>query len=173
MKWLMAEQWFVYAVGAGIGILSWLAFLLSDHPLGCSTAFVRTSGMIGKLFRGSKVEENLYFKRFAPVVTWEVMLVLGIIIGVFISAELSSSFQFSWVPLRWQTMAGTAPSFRWFAALIGGIIMGFGARWAGGCPSGHGISGTLQLAVSSWLATICFFIGGIITAMLIEKMFSI
>jgi len=52
---------------------------------------------------------------------------------------------------------------------LGGIIMGFGARWAGGCTSGHGISGTLQLAVSSWLAAICFFAGGILTAMFIYK----
>ena len=43
------------------------------------------------------------------------------------------------------------------------------ARWAGGCTSGHGISGTLQLAVSSWIAAGCFFIGGIATAMLIFK----
>ena len=47
--------------------------------------------------------------------------------------------------------------------------MGFGARWAGGCTSGHGISGMLQLAVSSWLAATSFFVGGIATAMLIFK----
>ncbi len=59
------------------------------------------------------------------------------------------------------------PFARWIVAFIGGIVMGIGARWANGCTSGHGISGTLQLAVSSWLAAICFFIGGIVTAILI------
>jgi len=54
---------------------------------------------------------------------------------------------------------------------VGGVILGMGARWAGGCTSGHGISGTLQLAVSSWLAVICFFIGGIVTAMVIYRVF--
>jgi uncharacterized membrane protein YedE/YeeE len=54
-------------------------------------------------------------------------------------------------------------------AFIGGIFMGVGSRWAGGCTSGHGISGTLQLTISSWLAAICFFIGGIATAMLIFR----
>jgi hypothetical protein len=49
--------------------------------------------------------------------------------------------------------------------------MGLGARWANGCTSGHGISGTLQLAVSSWLAAVCFFIGGIATAQLIFRVF--
>jgi hypothetical protein len=42
--------------------------------------------------------------------------------------------------------------------------MGFGARWAGGCTSGHGISGTLQLAVSGWLAVVAFFASGGLTA---------
>jgi uncharacterized membrane protein YedE/YeeE len=52
-------------------------------------------------------------------------------------------------------------------ALAGGIILGFGSRFAGGCTSGHGISGTLQLAVSSWVSAIFFFVGGIITAHII------
>ena len=42
--------------------------------------------------------------------------------------------------------------------------MAFGARFAGGCTSGHGISGTMQLNVGSWIAVICFFIGGIAVA---------
>ncbi|MCR3883022.1 MAG: YeeE/YedE family protein [Methanothrix sp.] len=42
-----------------------------------------------------------------------------------------------------------------------------GARWAGGCTSGHGISGTLQLAASSWVAVIAFFVGGVATAMVL------
>jgi uncharacterized membrane protein YedE/YeeE len=45
--------------------------------------------------------------------------------------------------------------------------MGFGARWAGGCTSGHGISGGLQLALSGWVAVMTFFASGIATAMLI------
>jgi len=54
-------------------------------------------------------------------------------------------------------------------ALLGGLLMGFGARWAGGCTSGHGISGTLQLSIGSWLAVMCFFAGGIATAMVLFK----
>jgi uncharacterized membrane protein YedE/YeeE len=45
--------------------------------------------------------------------------------------------------------------------------MAFGARMAGGCTSGHGISGALQLSVGSWIALAGFFVGGIITAMLL------
>ena len=46
----------------------------------------------------------------------------------------------------------------------GGLLMGTGARLAGGCTSGHGISGTMQLNTGSWIAVICLFIGGIAVA---------
>jgi hypothetical protein len=171
MEWLMMERWSPYGVGIGIGLLSWVTFLLSDKPIGCSTAFSRTSGMIEKLFRGGMVGEKAYYKKFVPSVDWEWMLVVGVFIGAFFSAELSGQIQGQWVPAKWAATFGNTPFTRWIVALIGGTIMGIGARWAGGCTSGHGISGTLQLAVSSWLAVICFFISGVVTAMLIFRIF--
>ena len=178
MEWLSMDQWSPYAVGVGIGILSWLAFLLSDKPIGCSTAFARTSGMIERIFRGAKVKDKPYYQKFAPTVDWEWMLVLGVIIGAFASAKLSGYFQLRWIPNMDELPDDlkkafvTVPYGRWIIAFAGGIIMGIGSRWAGGCTSGHGISGTLQLAVSSWLAAICFFIGGIASAMLIFRVFA-
>jgi uncharacterized membrane protein YedE/YeeE len=123
--------------------------------------------MIEGLCRGSRAVDKPYYKKFTPTIEWDWMLVLGIIIGALLSAVFSDQFRFEWVPGKWVEVFGDMPFARWMVALIGGIVMGIGARWANGCTSGHGISGTLQLAVSSWLATICFFIGGIITAMLI------
>ena len=41
--------------------------------------------------------------------------------------------------------------------------------FAGGCTSGHGISGTLQLNVASWIAVICFFVGGAVVANLMYR----
>lgn len=169
MDWLMMERWSPYLVGAGIGVLSWIAFLLSNKPIGCSTAFARTAGMIEKAFAGEKVREKAYYKRFAPEVDWEWMLVAGVVIGAFISAMLSGTFSGEWVPDRWAQAFGTAPVPRLVVALLGGILMGLGARWANGCTSGHGISGALQLALSGWIAAVCFFIAGIATAMLIHQ----
>lgn len=169
MEWLRMEQWSPYTVGIGIGVLSWLTFVLSDKPIGCSTAFARTSGMIEKLLRGRKVAEKPYYKKFAPTIDWEWLLVVGVIIGAFVSSKLSGRFELNWIPAQWGAAAGESPIYRWLVSLIGGIIMGFGARWAGGCTSGHGISGTLQLAVSGWLAAMCFFAGGIVTAMFVYK----
>ena len=169
MEWLRVEQWSPYVVGIGIGVLSWIAFVLSDRPLACSASFAKTSGMIEWFFRGKKVKQKPYYQKFPPTIDWQWMLVVGVIIGAFISAKLSGQFQFSWVPAQWKIMVGDSRIIRLMVALAGGVIMGLGARWAGGCTSGHGISGTLQLAVSSWLAAVSFFGGGIVTAMVVFR----
>lgn len=167
MNWLALARWSPYAVGAGMGVVAWLAFLLSDRTVGCSTAFARTAGMIERLFRGDKVKERPYFQKYAPVIDWGWMLVLGVVIGAFISSLVSGSFELTWVPERWAAAFGPSPLLRVIGAFIGGILMGIGSRWAGGCTSGHGISGTLQLAISSWIAVIGFFAGGIAAALLL------
>lgn len=167
MEWLGMARWSPYVVGIGIGLLSCVSFILSDKPIGCSTAFSRTSGMIERFFRGNRVFEKAYYKKFTPSIDWEWMLVFGVFVGAFISAWLSGQVHAEWVPAKWASAFGGNPLLRLFAALVGGVIMGIGARWAGGCTSGHGISGTLQLAVSSWLAVLCFFAGGVATAMIL------
>ena len=55
------------------------------------------------------------------------------------------------------------------AAFLGGAILLFGARLAGGCTSGHGISGTLQLALSGWIFFPVMFGAGIVTARLLFR----
>ena len=94
---------------------------------------------------------------------------MGVVIGSLLSALLSGDFHWQWVPSIWANTFGSNPVLRVIVALVGGILLGFGARWADGCTSGHGISGTLQLAVSSWISAICFFIGGILMAHFIFK----
>jgi len=167
MEFFTLKIWSPYLVGAGIGVLSWFTFLLSNKPIGCSTAFARTSGMLEQLITGKSVTKKAYYKKFPAVIDWEWMFVAGIIIGAFLSAILSGDFALRLVPSLW--MARFSLSFlpRFFVALSGGIILGIGARWAGGCTSGHGISGTMQLAISSWLAVILFFISGVLTAQFI------
>lgn len=162
-------RWSPYVVGIGIGILSWLTFLISRKPIACSTTFAKTSGMIERVFRGKKVDLKAYYKKETLVVDWQMMLVLGIVIGSLLSALLSGDFRWQWVPPAWENAFGNAPLLRVGVALLGGIIIGFGARWADGCTSGHGISGTMQLAVSSWISAACFFVGGILTAHLIFR----
>jgi uncharacterized membrane protein YedE/YeeE len=167
MEWFRMEEWSPYLCGAGIGILSWLTFLLSDKPLGTSTSYVRTAGMIERLFRGNRVLKREFFQKVTPTVDWQWMLVLGIVVGAFLSSMLSGQARLEWVPELWLTAFGAAVGPRLIAAFVGGTLLGLGARWANGCTSGHGISGTMQLAVSSWVASICFFAGGIAVATLL------
>ncbi len=167
MELLTEVRWSPYAVGIGIGILSWLTFLISKSPISCSTTFAKTSGMIERLFGGKKVEQKPYYQKINLNVDWQFMLVIGIVIGSLIAALLSGDFRLQWVPDLWAKAFGGSVLLRLVGAVIGGIFLGFGARWADGCTSGHGISGTLQLVVGSWISAICFFIGGILTALFV------
>jgi hypothetical protein len=105
-------RWSPYIVGAGIGVLCCLAFLLSDKTIGCSTAFARSAGMIERLFRGKRVNERPYYQQFKPIVDWEWMLVLGLLLGAAASSLLSGSFHLHWVPPLWAARAGTASAAR-------------------------------------------------------------
>lgn len=157
--------WSPYAAGIGIGILSWLSFLISGKPIATSTTFARAGGMIEKIVMGEKAKERPYYEKIKLMINWQWMLVIGVVIGSFVSAILSGDFQVGvWVPSLWASAFGDSVLLRVFVAVVGGVILGFGARFAGGCTSGHGISGTLQLAVSSWISVVFFFVGGIIAA---------
>jgi uncharacterized membrane protein YedE/YeeE len=71
------------------------------------------------------------------------------------------------VPDMFATAFGNSAAFRILTAILGGLLLGFGARMAGGCTSGNGISGGLQLQITSWTAVVCFFVAGIATAMVL------
>jgi uncharacterized membrane protein YedE/YeeE len=139
-------------VGAGIGVLSWLAFLLLGHPLGITTGFTRILGLI----EGPHAASVPYLAKLQPFLNFEVMLVLGVGLGAFASARLSRGMQ-------------TTAASRALPSLVGGFLLLFGARLAGGCTSGHGISGSLQLAVSGWLFFATIFASGMATAFLLYR----
>jgi hypothetical protein len=165
---LNRRRWSPYLVGVGLGVLSWLSFLLIDSGLGASSAYARTGALMeGAVRNKHRLDREYYVEHLRPLVNPGLIMAAGIIAGAFISAQLSGDFQFRAVPAMWAAKFGTAPSLRFLAAFIGGAIMAVGARWAGGCTSGHGITGTLQLALSSWVAVVCFFIGGVFTALLL------
>ncbi|MGI5819623.1 MAG: YeeE/YedE thiosulfate transporter family protein [Armatimonadota bacterium] len=118
------------------------------------------------------MREKPYYRQFAPRVDWEWMLVAGVVVGAFVSALLSGAWGLRWVPDRWGEAFGAVAWTRLVVAFAGGVLMGLGARWANGCTSGHGISGSLQLALSGWLAAVCFFAAGTAAAMLIFGVFA-
>lgn len=163
-----AEHWSPHAVGVGIGLLVCLSLVVSDKAIGCSSAFSKTAGMLERRLRGRGVPERPYWREVPPVIDWEWILVVGLFFGALLAALLSGDFAWSWVPAAWAERFGPGVWTRLAWALPGGVLLGFGARWAGGCTSGHGISGTAQLATSSWLALLAFAVGGVATALLLH-----
>lgn len=156
--------WNPYLVGGLIGLLSMATFYFSNKPLGVSTAYGRLAGLLGYLVSKPHTDSLKFFQDKTPKVEWEVMLTLGIVVGAFLAAISGGEFSLSVVPSLWEAHFGSSMTLRLSLAFIGGIIMAFGARLAGGCTSGHGISGALQLSVGSWLALAAFFAGGVVTA---------
>ena len=75
--------------------------------------------------------------------------------------ELDISFNGDYAPtaiFNWGSLL-TIKGF--LIMVVGGFLVGFGARWAGGCTSGHAITGLSNLQVPSLIAVIGFFIGGL------------
>ena len=131
MNWLKKQEWSPYAAGCIVGLLSWFAFL-TVKPLGASTTFVRTAGLIEKLFVPTHVENLPYFVSKVPIIDWQWMLVLGILIGSYVSSKLSGSYQLRFLPPMWEQSFGVSRTKRWAVAFLGGIVLMFGARMAGG-----------------------------------------
>jgi uncharacterized membrane protein YedE/YeeE len=163
--------WSPYLVGALIGVLTMLTLYFSNKLLGASTAYARVAGLIGKGLAPRHTESLKYYQDNKPAIDWEVMLVLGAVGGAFLAAWHGGELTGEWLPAMWEARFGEGSyALRIGTALVGGALMAFGARLAGGCTSGHGISGALQLSVGSWIALICFFAGGIATAMLMFRL---
>lgn len=172
---LFAARWNPYIAGALTGLLAILSVavttLVIDKTmyLGASTTFVRAAGYVEQTIIPENVTTNEYLKKNSPKVDWQMMVVAGIFIGALISARLGRSAKLETVPPIWQQRFGGSSTIRAVGAFIGGVILMFGARLADGCPSGHGLSGNMQLAVSGLVALVFFMVGGIITAHLLYK----
>jgi uncharacterized membrane protein YedE/YeeE len=164
-------RWNPYLVGALIGVLSILTFSLVDKPIGMSTGIAQASGACALPVLGSAgVAANTYWaKKALPAWDYGSLFVLGTFFGAFVSAVVSGSFKLESVPSVWRERFGPSVIKRMAAAFLGGVVIIFGARLADGCTSGHGISGSLQLAVSSWTFFIVMFATGAVTAFILFR----
>jgi len=159
--------WSPYVAGGLSGLVIIVSVLWTGKFFGASTSFVRSAGMLAQYFEPDRVAQLEYFIRYLPQFDWQLLFVIGIFLGSLLSALTSDSFKWQGVPDMWGRRFGNNPVLRGAAAFVGGIVAMYGARLAGGCPSGHGLSGMIQLAVSGLIALAFFFIGGIVMAKLI------
>ncbi|MCB1048502.1 MAG: YeeE/YedE family protein, partial [Calditrichaeota bacterium] len=93
-----------------------------------------------------------------------VWITVGTLLGGFLSGWLNRR-------LRWETRRGPRIGVRtrWMLALAGGVLMGYGARFARGCTSGQALSGGAVLSVGSWAFMLAVFAGGYLLAWFFRK----
>lgn len=165
----------VYAAGVLLGILAIVSavattgILGKTSYLGTSTSFVRGAGFIEGFFSPETPQSLAYCVSQKVKVDWQFMLVVGIAIGAFLSSLANKTFFVEWTPPVWKERFGGAVAKRAVGAFIGGVFAMYGARLADGCPSGHGLSGMMQLSTSSFVALFMFVAVGMIVANILYR----
>jgi hypothetical protein len=168
-------SWRPYLAGALVGVLATLSVLVSTQVLGktqflgASTTFVRAAGFIEQEVDPARVKANPYFAKTAAKVDWQFMVIVGIFIGALAASLADGSFTLEAVPPVWRERFGGGVARRAVGAFLGGVVAMFGARMADGCPSGHGLSGLMQLSVSGFIALALFFGTGVLVAVVVYR----
>jgi uncharacterized membrane protein YedE/YeeE len=167
LSWKMA--------GLLLGLLVVLATGLVK-PFGVSTQYVLTDAIAIHSIAPGVAESTEYLNKYGAKDNWSIgygwMLVFGMFLGSGIAAMVTHRFRQRKdpaLPDMWREQFGEHKARRLLQAFIGGVLLLFGARLAGGCTSGHMISGISQLTVGSFLFGAAIFASGIITARILYK----
>ena len=154
LKWLVS--------GIALAILTPIVFLtaLTNRVIGASTFYP----YFGDLITGTT--GNSYFDKIKEPGQWEMVFLAGAFFSGLILSLIRKDFKFVLIHDNWKKHKGNSAYKRIIWAFIGGFILIIGARMAGGCTSGHIISGGMQLAVSSLTFAIFVFAGLLITGKL-------
>jgi hypothetical protein len=134
VSWVRRVEWPWWQAGLLLGFLSMFAFYTANYYLSASTTFSRAAGMIVGTVAPEHVATNAYYKVVKPVVDWQFMLVVGLPIGAWLAARVArQEVHFTTaLPEAWVNRFGTSRARRWGLGLLGGILVGFGARLADG-----------------------------------------
>jgi hypothetical protein len=124
--------WSPYLAGALSGVVSVLSVWIAGKFFGASTTFVRSAGMIEKIFNAERVTTMDYFIKEAPRIDWQWMFVVGIFLGSLIASTTSGTFRLKALPDMWESRFGPGRMKRGITAFAGGVVTMFGARLADG-----------------------------------------
>lgn len=154
--------WSGWVGGIAVGLYMLLQYWVSGNALGASTGYGNVCAL------GSK---HPFFStgQFVEPTNWRLWFTLGIPLGGLI-ALLSSGASFAPSFAMGDMYDQVLPSALWAKALVltsGGVAIGYGSRLAGGCTSGHSITGLSLLNPPSLLASAGFFVGGIAVVQLL------
>lgn len=172
---LISQPWPWYVAGPLIGLTVPLLLLLGNKSFGISSSFRHFCAMCIP----AKIP---FFQYDWKRETWNMVFVLGILLGGVIAITVLKdpnpvvvhpNLQADLALVGVTDFSSLAPKdlFNWqelftlrgfILTVVGGFLVGFGTRYAGGCTSGHSIMGLSNLQWPSLVATICFMIGGFI-----------
>ena len=168
--------------GVLLGLVFFLAVLLVK-PIGVSTQFVILDGIIGDAVNSelvTKTEEGYtstnaylaksngkYAKSVANPLNYSFIFVLAMMVGAFLSSMSKGglSAEERRLPEIWRNSFGDTPMKRYAVAFAGGFIALYGARLAGGCTSGHMMSGMMQTSLSGYIFAAGAFAAAVPVAM--------
>lgn len=144
---------FVVAIMVVLGILLHQIF-------GMSTTFSWFAGWL-------LAPHMAYSQRVFQHVGWEPFSDLGVLVGAFLAAIFVSRRFTSFKPIippSWRNRFGDSQLKRAIGSFGGSFLVMFGARMAGGCASGHMLSGAIQMSISGWLFTLAVISSMLVTA---------
>ena len=149
--------WSGWVGGIAVGLYMLVQFIVSGKALGVSTGYGNVCGLASRrpFFRTGK---------FADRLNWRLWFVLGIPLGGCVALLTSGgSFRphFDMGEMYMAVMPGSV-WLRGLLLVVGGVMIGYGSRLAGGCTSGLSITGLSLLNPPSLVASIGFFVGGIV-----------
>ena len=151
-------------LGVLFGLVSAAAIALYG-PIGVSGTYPRMIGAAMRRLDPAYAAANPYLVKMGSLVTTETMLVVGLLIGGLLASRLGRTH----APAVEAINANeTTTNRRYLNAFLGGFLIIFGARLAGGCTSGHIISGMTQLSVSGFIFAAGVFASGMVTARLLK-----
>ncbi len=149
MNWIL-QPWPWWCSGILIGLTVPLLYLLAGKAFGISTSLQQAGAMCAP---NSRLEYLSKHDRQANM--WTIVFVVGIGLGGFIATHFLSAAPAALLPDTYKSLGGG------LKLLLGGFLIGFGTRYAGGCTSGHSITGIANLNWPSLVATVFFFVGGL------------
>lgn len=145
------QPWPWWLSGILIGLTVPMLYILSGKAFGISTSLRHIGAACTPNARWEYVGGHNWRSG-----SWNLVFIGGIVVGGFVGAQLLSAEPLALLPAAYYTAPGLA------RLAIGGVLVGFGTRYAGGCTSGHSITGLSNLNWPSLVATIFFFVGGLI-----------
>ncbi len=160
--------WNPYLAGVGLGLTLLLSFVTLGAGLGASGFIARASAEAAHVVAPAAIEANGYvggwFDDGPALRHYLVFMGLGVLVGGFFSALAARR-------VRPQVERGPRSSVRrrLVLALIGGALVGFASRMAGGCTSGQSLTGGALLLEGSWAFTLAVFAGGFGAAWFVRK----